>query len=74
MKKLNSFLTAIVFSALVISFQSCKKKKEDTQNTECKTCQAFATADKPAASSQVCSEGAEETFRSQHSGQEISCH
>ena len=74
MKKINSFLTAIVFCAFAISFQSCEKKKEDTTETECKTCQAFATADKPAAFSQVCSDAAEQDFRSQHSGQEISCH
>ncbi len=73
MKKINSLLTAIVFYAFVISFQSCQKKKEDTDNNDCKTCKAFASGDKPEATAEVCSNGAETTFRSQHTGQEISC-
>lgn len=73
MKKINSLLTAIIFSAFVLSFQSCKKEKENTTETECKTCKAFPGGGNPEVSQQVCSDGAEQTFRSQHSGQEISC-
>lgn len=75
MKKITCYATAIIFSAFIFSSQGCAKKKSDTQNnTDCKACKAFATDTKPEATQEVCNDSEEQTFRSQHSGQEISCH
>ncbi|MEO8111080.1 MAG: hypothetical protein ABI594_13640 [Ginsengibacter sp.] len=73
MKKIMSYATGIILSLFIISSQSCSKKKENNSETECKTCKAFPGGGQPEVSQQVCSDGAEQTFRSQHSGEEISC-
>ena len=73
MKKIVSIISALAFTTFIISSQGCAKKKDDTQSTECKTCKAFAATDKPEATQKVCSDTEEQNFRSQHSGQEISC-
>jgi len=72
MKKLISLTTVSLF-LVMISTQGCSKKSETEQSPDCKTCKAFATADKAETTEQVCSEQAEQNFRSSHSGQEISC-
>ncbi len=73
MKKIMSYAAGIILSLFIISSPGCSKKKEDTTETECKTCKAFAGGGQLEVSQQVCSDGAEQSFRSQHSGQEITC-
>ena len=75
MKKIISYATAIIFSLFIISSQACSKKKEDTQTNDCKICKAFASGpDQSTVEKEVCTPEEEQTFRSQHTGQEISCH
>lgn len=73
MKSIFQKSLVIILMTSFVSVQSCKKNKDNEENTECKTCKAFKSADKPEATAQVCSGAAEQTFRSQHTGQEISC-
>ena len=72
MKKIIFYATGVILSLFVISSQGCSKKQENTAETECKTCKAFAGGELEV-SQQVCTDQAEQTFRSQHSSQEISC-
>lgn len=74
MKKITSYVAAIILSAFIFSSQGCAKKKKDTQSSDCKACKAFAAEGKPEVTQDVCSDTEEQNFRSQHSTQEISCH
>jgi len=73
MKKILLQLTALLCLAIIVI--ACKKKTEDNNdNSNCKTCKAFATVDRPEATQQVCTAEAEGEFRASHAGQEITCH
>jgi len=69
MKKIALHFIALL--CLVVIAIACTKKK--TEDSSCKTCRAAATADRPEATQQVCTEEAEGEFRASHSGQEITC-
>ncbi len=73
MKKIISYVAAIVLTTSIITLPGCKKETETPQTSDCKTCKALATATKPEVSAEVCTAEAEQTFRSQHLEQEISC-
>ena len=74
MKKLFSYSTVIVLCFGIVFSYGCAKKKAEDQNNGCKTCKAYAAGpDKPEVKKEVCTNQAEQDFRSQYTGREISC-
>jgi hypothetical protein len=64
--RLSALLLSITFAFNSIS---CKKK---TEESSCKTCTAFGI-DGQAGKEEVCSDAAEDAFRTKYAGKEISC-
>ncbi len=73
MKRIVSILILSTFSFIFLSVSGCKKDSKTEEESSCKTCTAYKTAEKPEATAQVCNSTQEQAFRSQHSGQEIGC-
>lgn len=69
MKQLFKLATLLLIATFALTINSCKKKTEDST---CKTCTAFGV-DGQAGKEEVCSEAAEDAFRTKYAGKEISC-
>ncbi len=72
MKKIIVYTAALLFTVSVTSITGCKKKKDETSS--CKTCKALASGpDQQTVTQEVCGTQAEQDFRSQYAGREITC-
>jgi hypothetical protein len=72
MKKAIPFVAAcLIAGVLYTASAGCHKKKSD--DGECKTCKAFGPDLNLVDSATVCSESAENAFRSKNAGRQIKC-
>lgn len=62
----------LVFSLFVI-LQGAGCSKDKNGNEDCRTCRAYGANPEPVATQEVCSDAAEQSFRNEFTGHEISC-